>query len=194
MIQLDPASTALVLIDLQKGILGAAGAPHSCAQVLANGIELSARFRAAGASVVRVRVDLGPNFADAPSNLVDLPTPRPPGGMPADFAEFPDDPTAHGDLIVTKRQWGAFHGTDLDLRLRRRGVRTIVLGGVATNIGVESTARAAYDHGYDVVIVEDATTGRSAEMHAFAFAHVFPRLGRVAMCADLRFAAPAKDG
>ena len=193
MIVLDPASTALVLIDLQKGILAVPGAPHSCEQVLARGGELSVRFRAAGAPVVRVRVDLGPDFADAPSARVDLPTPRPPGGLPADFAEFPDDPAAHGDLIVTKRHWGAFHGTDLDLRLRRRGVRTIVLGGVATNIGVESTARAAYDHGYDVVVVEDATTGRSAEMHAFAFAHVFPRLARVATCADLRFAASGAD-
>lgn len=189
MIQLDPASTALILVDLQKGILGTLAEPHSCAAVFAKGIELSQRFRAAGAPVVRVRVDLGPDFADAPSNLVDQPTARPPGGLPADFAEFPDDPAAQGDLIVTKRHWGAFHGTDLDLRLRRRGVRTVVIGGVATNIGVESTARNAHDHGYDVVVVEDATTGRSAQMHAFAFEHIFPRLARVARAVDLSFAA-----
>lgn len=189
MIELDPASTALILIDLQKGILGTPAEPHSCAAVFAKGIELSERFRAAGAPVVRVRVDLGPGLADAPSGLVDAPPPFPPGGLPADFAEFPDDPAAHGDLIVTKRHWGAFHGTDLDLRLRRRGVRTVVIGGVATNIGVESTARSAHEHGYHVVLVEDATTGRSAAMHAFAFEHIFPRLARVAKSADLHFVA-----
>lgn len=185
MIELDSASTALVLVDLQKGILAMPTEPHSGEQVFAAGAALSARFRAAGAPVVRVRVDLGPNFSDAPSSLVDQPTPRPPGGLPADFAEFPDDPAAHGDLIVGKRSWGAFHGTDLDLRLRRRGVRTIVLGGIATNVGVESTARSAFDLGYDVVVVEDACSARSAEMHAFAFKYIFPRLARVAVGADL---------
>ena len=84
------------------------------------------------------------------------------------------------DLRITKRKWGAFYGTELDLQLRRRAVTTVVIGGIATNIGVESTARAAHEHGYAVVLAEDAITGRSAEMHAFAFGQLFPLLGRVA--------------
>ncbi|MET0226275.1 MAG: hydrolase [Dokdonella sp.] len=189
MIQLDPATTALVLIDLQKGILAMPLAPYSGDEVYAKGIDLSARFRKDGAPVVRVRVDFAADFADAPSNRVDAPSQRPAGGYGAEFAAFPDDPAAGGDLVVTKRHWGAFHGTDLDLQLRRRGVRTLVLGGIATNVGVESTARSAHEHGYDLVIVEDATTGASAEMHAFAFTHIFPRLARVTKAAQIQLGA-----
>jgi nicotinamidase-related amidase len=84
------------------------------------------------------------------------------------------------DIIVTKKQWGAFYGTDLDLQLRRRGIRTVVLGGISTNMGVESTARAAHEHGYNVVLAEDATSARSADAHRFAYSEIFPLLGRVA--------------
>ena len=73
----------------------------------------------------------------------------------------------------------------LDLQLRRRGVTSVVIGGIATNIGVESTARAAHEHGYAVVLAEDAITGRSAVMHAFAFDHILPLLGRVAKADEI---------
>jgi nicotinamidase-related amidase len=185
MLELNPATTAVVLIDLQKGILGMPLAPHSAADVFARGTELADRFRAAGATIVRVKVEFGGDFADAPSNNVDKPGPRARGSLPADFAAFPDDPAAQGDLIVTKRHWGAFHGTDLDLRLRRRGIRTIVLAGIATNIGVESTARSAHEYGYDLVIAEDATTGTSAEMHAFSMDNILPRIARVRKTAEI---------
>ena len=84
-----------------------------------------------------------------------------------------------GDILVTKHQWGAFYGTELDLQLRRRGVRTIVIGGISTNFGVESTARDAFERGYSLVFVEDAMAGVSPEAHAFACQTIFPRLGRV---------------
>jgi nicotinamidase-related amidase len=90
-----------------------------------------------------------------------------------------------GDVLITKRQWGAFHGTELDLQLRRRGVGTMVLAGIATNFGVESTARQAWEHGYSVVIAEDATSSYSAEMHNFAVKFIFPRISRVVESADL---------
>jgi nicotinamidase-related amidase len=83
------------------------------------------------------------------------------------------------DLLTTKRQWGAFYGTELDQQLRRRGVRTIVLGGIATNFGVESTARAAFDRGYELVFAEDAMSSVKAEAHQFATSVNFPRMGRV---------------
>ena len=82
-------------------------------------------------------------------------------------------------MVVAKRQWGAFYGTDLDLQLRRRGVRTIVMGGIATNIGVESTARAAFDRDYELVFAEDAMASVSAEAHGSAVNGIFPRMGRV---------------
>jgi nicotinamidase-related amidase len=88
-----------------------------------------------------------------------------------------------------KRQWGGFYSTDLDLQFRRRGVKTIVLGGIATNFGVESTARSAWERSYDLVIVEDACTSISAELHDIAIRHIFPRIARVATSADIGFAA-----
>jgi nicotinamidase-related amidase len=91
----------------------------------------------------------------------------------------------HSDLKVTKRHWNAFYGTDLDLQLRRRRIETIVLGGISTNIGVESTARAAHEHGYAVVLAEDVTSGHDEHMHSFAYTHIFPRLGRVAKASDI---------
>jgi nicotinamidase-related amidase len=72
-----------------------------------------------------------------------------------------------------------FYDTGLDQQLRRRRVRTILLGGIATNIGVESTARAAFDMGYELIFVEDAMSSISAEAHQFAVKHIFPRMGRV---------------
>jgi nicotinamidase-related amidase len=84
-----------------------------------------------------------------------------------------------GDLVIFKRQWGAFYGTDLDLQLRRRGLATIVLCGIATEFGVESTARDAYERGYEQVFAGDAMTGLNAESHANAVERIFPRMGRV---------------
>ncbi|GAA3366521.1 hypothetical protein GCM10020366_70460 [Saccharopolyspora gregorii] len=79
--------------------------------------------------------------------------------------------------MVTKRNWGAFHGTDLDVQLRRRGVTQIVLGGIATSLGVESTARAAHEHGYHVTLATDAMTDLDAEAHRNSLERIFPRLG-----------------
>jgi len=84
-----------------------------------------------------------------------------------------------------KHHWGAFTGTDLDLQLRRRGVKTVVIAGIATNFGVESTARSAWELSYDVVIVEDASTSRSAELHAFAVQHILPQIARVVASEDV---------
>ena len=82
-------------------------------------------------------------------------------------------------ISLSKRQWGAFYGTDLDLQLRRRGIKRMVLGGIATNIGVESTARSAAEHGYELVIPEDLCAGIDMQMHAFSFQHILPRLARI---------------
>ena len=183
-LKLDAATTALVLIDLQQGILPYAKAPYDAAAVLANAAPLAAAFRAARAPVVLVKVGFSADGGDALKAIVDAPNPAgaPPANWMADPAELP--PQA-GDLHIVKRQWGAFHGTELDLQLRRRGIRTIVLAGIATSIGVESTARFAWELGYDIVFAEDATSGPDAAMHANSFEKVFPRLGRVRRTADV---------
>jgi nicotinamidase-related amidase len=184
---LDPRTTALVMIDLQKGILGRPLLPHSAAEVMERATELGGRFRRAGAAVVWVRVSWSPDFGDALRQPVDKPFEHPAEGFPADSASFPKGLVEPSDLTITKRQWGAFYGTDLDLQLRRRGVRTIVLGGVATNFGVESTARDAWERSYEVVIAEDVTSTFSGEMHDFAMQYILPRLGVISSSAAISF-------
>jgi nicotinamidase-related amidase len=184
---LDPNTTVLVLIDLQKGVVRMSVAPYSVADVLKTSIELAERFRRAGAPVVLVNAGFSPDLKDRLRQPVDRPMQVPPGGFPPDFMELADGLKKPGDICITKRQWGAFHGTELDLQMRRRGVQTIVLGGIATNIGVESTARQAWEHGYAVILVEDATSGQSAEMHDFAIKNIFPRISRIVKAADIAF-------
>ncbi len=179
MITLDPNTTALVLIDLQKGIIGRQCQPHSGVDIVKRAIGLAERFRAAGAPVVLVNVGFSPDFKDALRPPVDQPFQAPPGGFPPDFMELADGLKKPGDICITKRQWGAFYGTEMDLQLRRRGIKTIVLGGISTNIGVESTAREAWEHNYAIVLAEDITSGMSTELHEFAVKNIFPRISRV---------------
>jgi nicotinamidase-related amidase len=182
---LDPATTALVLIDLQNGITAMETHPHSAADVIGRAAKLAKRFREVGAPVVLVNVafPVGPAALRPETDAVmNLPASVPPGWdgiVPA--LEATGD-----DILITKRQWGAFYGTGLDMQLRRRGIKTIVLGGIATNIGVESTARDAYEHGYSQVIVEDACGATvSKDMHDFAFKFIFPRIARVRSTEDV---------
>ena len=174
--QLDAKTTALILIDLQRGVLAMPLAPHSAATVYERSGRLADRFRAAGALVVRVRVSFSRDLADAPQSPVDQPTKY--EALPPGWDEFPEPPDP-SDVVITKRHWGAFHGTELDLQLRRRQIRAIVLGGIATNMGVESTARSAAEHGYELVIAEDLCSALDADMHTFSFRQILPRLARI---------------
>ena len=178
MINVDPKTTALVLIDLQEGVLAYPLAPLSGPEVLSKGKALAERFRAAKAPVVLVNVDWSADSKDVLRPPVDYPT-HPEGGLPKGFSKLGSGLAKDGDILITKRQWGAFHGTELDLQLRRRGVRTIVLGGVATNFGVESTARQAWELGYEVVITKEATSSLAPDMHDFAMTKIFPLISRV---------------
>ncbi|MET9497645.1 isochorismatase family protein [Streptomyces sp. NPDC006552] len=168
---------ALVLIDLQNGILGLPTV-HPSAEVLKNGARLADAFRAKGLPVVRVRVTWSPDGGDLPMSRSEGP------GMtqapPPEFAEFPAELGPLGDdIVITKRHWGAFTGTELDLQLRRRGVTQIVLGGISTSIGVESTARSAFELSYHQVIVTDATTDTDAASHEHSFGKIFPRIAEL---------------
>jgi nicotinamidase-related amidase len=185
MLTLPAATTALVLVDLQEGIIPIPIlAPRTGQQVTETCNALAARFRAAGARVVLVNVAWAADGGDALKQAVDRPA-HPPGGLPANFSSVVDSVTGPGDIRVTKHQWGAFFGTDLDVQLRRRGITTIVLGGIATNIGVESTARQAHEYGYEVVLAEDACTSVGAELHEFTIKNIFPMIARVRAAAEI---------
>lgn len=176
---IEPRRTAIVIIDLQKGIVGMpGGAPHSKPAVIANAARLLAAARAAGAQPILVHVGGSPDGADRLKPTSDQAM-RSTGQLPPDWSELiPELDRQPNDIVILKRQWGAFYGTDLDLQLRRRGLTTIVLCGIATEIGVESTARDAYERGYELVFAEDAMTGMSAESHANSVERIFPRMGR----------------
>ncbi|MEU6994685.1 isochorismatase family protein [Streptomyces sp. NPDC046465] len=165
---LDP-TTALVLIDLQKGITALPTA-HPSQEIVERAAGLADAFREHGLPVILVRVTGGaPGRIEGPTRG---------GEAPADWADLvPELRQADGDIVVTKQQWGAFYGTDLDLQLRRRGVTQVVLAGIATSIGVESTARAAHEHGYHVTVAVDAVTDMDVDAHTNSVEKIFPRLG-----------------
>ncbi|MFI6448466.1 isochorismatase family protein [Kitasatospora sp. NPDC050543] len=154
-------TSALILIDLMPRIVAVPVAPHSGAEVVARCRRLAEAFRANGRPVVLVRVDR-PDVAE-----------QPPG------SGFVDGLVRPGDLTLVKRTVGAFHGTDLHDRLRALGVDTLVLAGLITTMGVESTARAASDHGYELEFVADAMSGFAADEHDFTVERIFPRFGEV---------------
>jgi nicotinamidase-related amidase len=173
-IQIDRATTALVLIDLQNFTVSAATVPTSGQAVLANAVRLADACRAAGVPVVLVQV-MGRKTEAMPVDAVMPAFEFPPGAhdLAADLGPKP------GDLVVQKHTWGAFHGTDLYLKLRQRGVKTIILAGIATNYGVESTARQAHDRGYGMIIVSDAVSAFSQEQHDYPLSVIFPRIARI---------------
>lgn len=175
---LDPKRTALVLIDLQKGIVARQTAPYPSSEVAARARRLAERCRAVGATVVLVHVAYSRDGRDRLAPRADAAPAAAP--LAPDWSDIlPELGPREGDVVITKRNWGAFYGTDLELQLRRRGVRTILLGGISTNLGVESTAREAFERGYEQVLVEDATAGTSAEAHRFAVTEIFPRFAQV---------------
>lgn len=174
--QLDPR-TALVVIDLQKGI---ASLPtvHPAGEIMARTARIARAFRERKLPVVLVNVTGGaPGRTDAG---------RPTFTRPADWAELvPELEQRADDHLVTKQRWGAFLGTTLDEYLRAHGVTQIVLTGIATSIGVESTARSAYDLGYNVTLVVDAMTDRDADAHRLSVEKIFPRMGETGTTEDL---------
>lgn len=168
---------ALVVIDLQKGIVGLPVA-HPVDEIVQRSASLAAAFRRHGLPVVLVNVTGGaPGRTEAGGAR---PTP------PPDWADLVEELQPQlADHLVTKQRWGAFHGTSLDADLHERGVTQVVLAGVATSIGVESTARAAFEHGYHVVLATDAMTDMDADAHHSSIERIFPKLGETGTTAEI---------
>jgi nicotinamidase-related amidase len=166
--KLDPTA-ALIVIDLQKGIVSLRTV-HPAGEIIARAAQLARAFRQHGLPVVLVNVTgAAPGRTDAE---------RPRFSFPADWTELVPELEQHSaDYLVSKQRVGAFIGTSLDAHLRQRGVTQVFLTGIATSSGVESTARSAYDHGYNVAFVVDAMTDRDADAHRYSVEKMFPRLG-----------------
>jgi nicotinamidase-related amidase len=176
---IDPRP-ALVLIDLQQGVVGRTLA-HPVEDVVRHAAELATAFRRHRLPVALVNVTGGaPGRTDAGARRQAGQT------RPSNWADLvPELDARPDDILVTKRTWGAFHNTVLDARLREQGVTQVVLGGIATSIGVESTARAAHEHGYHVVLATDAMTDLDPEAHQYSVERIFPRLGETTTSAEV---------
>ena len=184
MIALDPRTTALVLIDLQNGILGRKLAPISADELVARGKALAERFRAAGAPVVLVNAE--PPL-DGPERQVDEPSALP-KVLPAGFADLAPGLAEPGDHSRSPSRPGAPSSAPTSmLNSRAAAIRTIVLGGVATHVGVDTTARQAWELGYELVIARDVTTSMAVEPHEATMRYIFPRIARVADSDALAF-------
>ncbi len=177
---INKTKTALVVIDLQKGITGREAKPHSSKQVIENAARLLDAFHKNEMLVFLVRVGSAPDQKDRLNPEAEVSWAGSGAPLPADWSELvPELRTENSDFIITKKQWGAFYGTEIDLELRRRKIETIVLCGISTNIGVESTARFAYEYGYNQIFVEDAMSSQTVEEHEHTIRKIFPRIGLI---------------
>ncbi len=175
--------TALVVIDLQNGIVNRECSPHTTVEVIQNASRLVNTFTEKGAFVVLVRV----STLDGKDML------KPKVDLKANSMQFPEGwdnlvpeiANNKNTYTITKRQWGAFYGTDLDLQLRRRGIDTITLCGISTGIGVDTTAREAFQLGYNQIFTEDAMTAITKEEHEYVCKHIFPRIGKIRTSEDV---------
>ncbi|KRE01386.1 hypothetical protein ASE61_18065 [Bosea sp. Root670] len=175
----DPKTTALVSIDMQTSVAHHAAAPHSATEVVARIASMIEPARAAGALPVFVRTTFLPDESDNLGPNLDVKRPRYPHRIENWDQLVPEMDRRMNEPVVNKKSFNAFYGSDLDLQLRRRGIKTIVLAGISTNFGVEGTGRNAYDHGYDVIFVRDAMAAGTAEAHEASLKYVFPYIGRV---------------
>jgi len=179
---LDP-NTALIIVDLQKGIVGLP-VIHPIDGVIKQTQTLAHAFRERGLPVVLVNVAGGaPGRTEQPRPNI----PRAEGWTDL-IPELDQQP---GDIVVTKRTWGAFASTDLEAQLKARGVTQLVIAGVATGTGVEATARQAYEQGFNVTLALDAMTDLRAEAHDYSIKNVFPRLGETGTAQEIIDLLPA---
>jgi len=173
---LDP-QTALIVVDLQNGLRDAPSI-HPMADVIGNSCRLIEAFRQQQLPVVLVNVT-----GAAPGRVEEQRRPR---EFSAEFCELmPELRQQPGDILVTKRTWGAFTHTGLEAQLKAKGVTQVVVTGVATGTGVEATARQAYEAGFNVTLATDAMTDVRAEAHEYSLSHVFPRLGETGTTQDV---------
>lgn len=170
-------NTALIVVDLQKGIISLPGI-QAVDELIAHARVLADTFRASGLPVVLVNV-----AGTAPGRTEQ---PRPAIARPEGWTDLiPELNQQPEDIIVTKRTWGAFASTDLEAQLKARNVTQVVIAGVATGVGVESTARQAFEAGFNVTLAVDAMADMRSEVHDFCIRNVFPRLGETGTSQDI---------
>ncbi len=177
-LKINIQKTALIVIDLQKGIVEIQTEPYPAKIVIENSVRILKAVRKNIMPVFLVNVSPSPDMKDVlhPVSEAFIPIRE---YDPSWYEIVPELNKQPSDFLITKHQWGAFYGTGLDLQLRRRGIDTIILCGITTNFGVESTARFAYDYGYNQIFALDAMAARSKEEHEYHVKYIFPRIGLI---------------
>lgn len=186
MTTLDLAKTAYIPIDIQAGIVHSGHlAPYTSDELLKATNQLSQVFKHTEALITLVKVDAKTFYYLHPNRVSRTQDIQVPKDYDTLLPTIATDETANNVITVTKHNPSAFFGTDLDLQLRRRGIDTIVLSGVTSSNGVYATALDAFQHGYHLYIVSDATTDRDGDLHQLFFEKLYPNLGTVITMAKL---------
>lgn len=178
--------TALVLIDLQKGIVKAALA-HPVEDILNKSVQLINAFRNTHLPIVIVNVNpVGASWTKArvekpsiPQNTITQTIAKVAMPLLGSTDIVPEVITQPTDIFITKKTWNAFYNTGLHDELQKKNVTEIILAGVATSIGVEGTARAASELGYNIAFATDAMTDRVLDAHNNSINYIFPRIGEL---------------
>lgn len=184
--KINLSKTAYVVIDIQKGIMDSRPmSPYTNEEILSASNELASFFKNTESLIVLVNVD-GTTFPYLHPSRIKRSEETPFPKMYTEFSmDIAKDEPAKNVIQITKHNPGAFFGTDLDLQLRRRGIDTIILSGVSTSNGVYATALDAFQFGYKLYVVEDATGDRETEMHNLFFEKLYPKLGTIIKSSDL---------
>lgn len=186
-------NTALVLIDLQKGIAKGHTAPHPVQEVLTNSARLADAFHKAKLPVIVVTLDLRHaawlkarrDSRRIPKNKILLALARLMMSLSGHASVVKEINTQPGDIFITKTTPNAFYNTTLHAELQKRRITNIVLCGISTSNGVEGTARAAVERGYNVSFATDAMSDRSAQSHQSSITYILPRLGELGSSSDI---------
>ena len=190
---LDPARTALLVFDLLHGHVNKDAPTRARFEpVIAQAGRLLDAMREAGCMVAYAHADHRADRATSAVILRDTDNrlrPIAPGqaashqplltGGTAATRIIEELQPRPEDYLIPKHRWSAFHGTYLDLALRTRSIQNLVLCGGSTDVGVASTAYAARDLDYQLVIASDACTSPEADNHEQFMARIFPRMSRV---------------
>ncbi len=196
---LDPARTCLLIFDLLEGhVRKDEATQRRFAPIIANAALLVQAARAAGAMVAFAHADHRADRATSARTLRDTDNRLRPLDPANDRSHLPlltggteqtrivaELAPVESDFMVPKHRWSAFHGTYLETALRTRGVDTLVLCGGSTDVGVASTAYAARDLSYNLVIPEDACTSPEDDNHRQFMRRIFPRIARVRSTAQV---------
>ena len=182
-LDIDAKTTALLVVDVQNFTLDMNTEPFPTSVILGNTLKLADACRGAGILVALVRV--GHDGPAVPQLKPTIDAPFSGFSLSAHDKEIPPELAEKGDIVVDKYNWGAFYGTNLDTHLRRRAIHTLIVTGLVTNIGVDTTMRQAHERGYDQILVSDAVSAMTGAEHDYTLQVIAPRISRVRATADV---------